>query len=131
MDYDDLDPELQEQVVGACLNMLSTMTEVFGVERGNEILTNLRPAIGEDVSNAVMFALLTGQYNEIVMYDASNVSQYVELIKAVRNHTGYGLKEAKDACDLAKAKTPVKFKIKGKARMPFVNDLRRLGARVS
>lgn len=124
--FDTLDEVSKAQVIDTCMLMLRTMTEVFGLEKGEEIYNTIADACGTEVKCAVMFAMLTGHHGGVTLHDAQNVTQYVELIKTVRTHTGFGLKEAKDACDIARSGKPVKFTVDAKSRHTFIQDLLRI-----
>lgn len=113
--------------------MLKAVTEVFGLQQGEELYQSIADSFGPGVKGAVMLAMLTGGTSfTVTIYDASKVTQYVELIKTVRKFTGAGLKEARDWCDLARIRKAVEVPtIGGVDRAAFIRELSMHGASAS
>jgi ribosomal protein L7/L12 len=126
VEFESLNEVDKAQVIDVCMSMLRTMTTIFGLEKGEEMYGTIADACGQDIKGAVLFAMLTGHHSGVTLHDARQVNAYVELIKTVRTHTGYGLKEAKDACDLARVGTAVKFTVDAKSRHLFLKDLHKI-----
>jgi ribosomal protein L7/L12 len=102
MDYTDLSSEQQEELLVAGTNMMRTVTEIWGADKGMELWDSIATTVGQDFKGAVFFAMLTGQCQGDVVLSKVNEQKYVECIKAIRGATGMGLKEAKDTCDVVR-----------------------------
>ena len=131
MNYDGLTPDQQEDLISSGLDFMRTITELFGPEEGMAMWDTISTSVSQDFKGAVFFTMLTGSHIGDVRLVNADVQQYVEVIKVVRTYTGYGLKEAKDACDRVRGpnkgaaeKLPLMNK---KQRKECVKKLRELG----
>lgn len=130
MEYTEFTPDQQEELISSGMDFMRTITEMYGPEKGMEMWDTISTAVHPDFKGAVFFTMLTGTHLGDVRLVNADVQQYVEVIKVVRSYTGYGLKEAKDACDMVRGpsktmqKLPVVVK---KLRKEFVKKLRDLG----
>ena len=131
IEYHDLNEEQQSKVLSACMGALSAVTEVFGLEQGEQLYSKIADGFGPGVKDAILFAMLTGQHSGVTLHTAVGVTRYVELIKVVRAYTGFGLKEAKDACDLARSGQIVRFTVAPNRRHEFIRAMNNEGARAS
>ena len=132
MNYSELTPEQQEELVVSGTEFMRVVTETWGPEKGMELWDSIATTVGSDFKGAVFFTMLTGEHIGDVRLLNADVQQYVEVIKVVRNYTGYGLKEAKDACDRVRGTynrtSPEKLPLVNKRlRKEFVKKLRDLG----
>lgn len=130
MEYNELTPDQQEDMVIAGTEFMRTVTEIWGPDKGMEVWDGIANLIGADFKGAVFFTMLTGTHLGDVRLTKASQNQYVENIKIVRAYTGYSLKEAKDACDRVRSgtnhveKLPVMNK---KQRKEFIQALRDCG----
>lgn len=138
MEYNTLAPEQQEDLIVAGTDFMRTVTEIWGPEAGMEMWDTIATTVGQDFKGAVFFTMLTGTHLGDVRLTDANVLQYVEVIKIVRKYTGFGLKEAKDACDRCRwdagytSSHVEKLPVANKAlRKDFVKDLKALGCKAS
>ena len=132
MEYTELTPDQQEELISLGIDFMRTITEMWGPEKGMEMWDVISTAVDPEFKGAVFFTMLTGSHIGDVRLVCADVPQYVECIKVVRNYTGYGLKEAKDACDRVRGQynrsNPEKLPlINKKLRKEFVKKLRDLG----
>lgn len=94
-----------DSVVLDGIRFLESITRCYGPERGMAVWDKMAEAFGEDIKGRVFFAMLTGDTVGRVRFSSSECRQAVWVIKALRQATGMGLKEAKDLYDLSKTKT--------------------------
>jgi hypothetical protein len=131
MEYAELTPDQQEELVSSGMDFMRVITEMWGPEKGMEMWDTISTAVHPDFKGAVFFTMLTGSHIGDVRLVNADVPQYVECIKVVRSYTGYGLKEAKDACDRVRGAVkgaPEKLPLTNKKmRKEFVKKLRELG----
>lgn len=131
MNFADLSEEQKENLIVSGTDFMRTVTETWGPEAGMEMWDTIATTVGQDFKGAVFFTMLTGTHlGDVRLHDA-DVQQYVEVIKTVRQFTGYGLKEAKDSCDYARGpiKKTQKLPVTVGKRQEFVKALRALGCK--
>jgi ribosomal protein L7/L12 len=138
LDYNTLTSEQQEDLIVSGTDFMRTITELWGPEAGMEMWGTIATTVGQDFKGAVFFTMMTGTHLGDVRLIDANVPMYVEVIKTVRQYTGYGLKDAKDACDRCRWVTGAtslhveKLPVMNKAnRREFVNALKALGCKAS
>lgn len=133
MNFSELTPANQEDMIAAGTDFMRAITEIWGPEKGMEMWDVISGTVGDDFKGAVFFTMLTGNHLGDVLLINADVPQYGECIKIVRRYTGYGLKEAKDACDRARGSkaTPEKLPlVDRKERKDCVAALKALGCTV-
>ena len=99
--------ESMEMVVRDGVRFLESLTLHYGPEEGMRIWDGISDVVGADVKGSIFFAMLTGRMSSarVGFLQSPNSDGYaVAVIKAIRGATGMGLKEAKDAWDLAATK---------------------------
>lgn len=124
-----LTPEDTGEIVAAGINFMQIITAVYGPERGQELWQAISQSLGPEVQGAIFFSLLTGKFNGYVTF-SGYPANYVGAIKNVRQATGMGLKEAKDAVDdAARNGKTVRVKVQGdhKVARGLVQALRQEG----
>lgn len=123
---DTLRPVIQDGIA-----FLESLTRYYGIERGMEIWEKIGEAVGRDVKGKIFFAMISGETSGIVKFrlDDPATHNFVSIIKVVRNHTGLGLKEAKDLVDESRTRTTT-IKIDPIKTRNLVKDLRDLGCRI-
>lgn len=86
------------------LNFLESMNRVYGAERAHELWLGMKDAMGREVQMEIFNAMLKGDTGNTIRFRVipSNTYHAVNTIKAIREYTGLGLKEAKDIWDTAK-----------------------------
>ena len=86
-----------------------------------------------DVKGQIFFAMLTGEYNNIVNITGHNPgADRVRMIKTIRSvdKRGLGLKEAKDMSDYLSNGQMIKLEIDPAVRHMALSELRRAGFHV-
>lgn len=91
-----------ETLVYDGIRFLESLTRYYGAEKGMEVWEKLGEAVGQEVKGAVFFKMLTGETGTRLTVREGTCTQAVAAIKAIRNATGCGLKEAKDMWDMSK-----------------------------
>lgn len=116
------------------VSFLQSMAEVYGSEQAQAAWQAMGPAIGDEVKNAVFMYMLSypdgGRQVRFQHTPISEASFIVAIIKAIRNASGLGLKEAKDLSDLAKTGIATVTTVRPEAAKALRKDLRDFGARV-
>lgn len=97
------------QVVYDGVRFLQSLTAHYGADKGMEIWETIGNAVGKEVKGRVFFAMMTGETTGRVRFSVDTspgqpLPNAVSCIKAIRTHTGLGLKEAKDIWDASKNK---------------------------
>ena len=146
---DDASNELNslqlEQVVGAGLHFLRTLTEAYGADHGMKMWERLGDTMGQDLKGRIFFAMLTGNHSgdlqarigQAPMIGNTPPNYYggsqgghnkVNIIKCFREISGLGLKEAKDLADLMFSGQTVKVPVReAMKRNEFIRTLNQLG----
>jgi len=94
--------EHKEEVIQSGISFLRSITLAFGSETGMELWDTISTTLDPDVKGAIFFAMLTGESGSRITvrdYERNNTNK-VSIIKAIREVTGLGLKEAKDMSDI-------------------------------
>jgi ribosomal protein L7/L12 len=86
------------------LNFLESMNRVYGADRAHELWLGMKDAMGRDVQMEIFNAMLKGDTGNTIRFRVlpSMAHMAVNTIKAIREYTGCGLKEAKDLWDQAR-----------------------------
>jgi len=89
-----------DHIVNAGLAFISALTERYGVNEGHGIYEAIMANVDAEAKGAIMFAMLTGRTVRKATVVTCPSDQRVMAIKAIRQATGFGLKEAKDTLDV-------------------------------
>lgn len=92
-------------IVSNGLHFLRSITECYGTEKGLELWEQIASILDPDVKGQIFFAMVTGTYNdriELRGVTPGGMHNAVPCIKAIREHSGLGLKDAKDMYDRLK-----------------------------
>jgi hypothetical protein len=131
-DYAELDEEEKVMLVSSSLGFIRSVTEVWGPEKGMELWETISGTISVDLKGDLFFGMITGKYSlrgvTFTNLDPIAMSNnFINMIKAVRTATGWGLKDAKDFCDAVKAGEVKTVEVSGKAREVLLTTLRGYG----
>jgi hypothetical protein len=119
-----------EEVIFDGIRFMESLARHYGAERSIEVWDKLGEALGPDVKSQVFFSMLTGESSNRIRVSRGTCTEAVAAIKAIRQATGMGLKEAKDAWDLTAIKTVTIDNVQRELRSDFVREIRRIGMRV-
>lgn len=94
--------EHKQQVVQSGIDFMRSITLAYGSDTGTELWDTIVSTLGPDVKGAILFSMLTGEdSNRITIRSVQgNGANKVAVIKAIREVTGMGLKDAKDQSDI-------------------------------
>lgn len=119
-----------DDVIFDGIRFMESIARHYGAERSIELWDKMGEAFGDEVKGKVFFAMLTGESSDRIRISRGTCTHAVEIIKAIRQATGMGLKEAKDAYDLTAIKTVTIEGVQRELRSQFVRDLRSFGMRI-
>ena len=122
--------EHKEEVIQSGINFMRSITEAFGSDEGMKLWDTIASTLDPDVKGQIFFAMLTGEYNNIITITGHNPgADRIRMIKTIRSvhKRGLGLKEAKDMSDIISLGKPVKLEIDPSARAMVLSELRKAG----
>ena len=119
-----------DEVVFDGIRFMESLARYYGAERSIEVWDQLGEALGPDVKSQVFLAMLTGESSNRIRVSRGTCTDAVAAVRAIRQATGMGLKEAKDAWDLTAIKTVTIDNVQRELRSDFVRDLHRIGVRI-
>jgi hypothetical protein len=99
--------DYKEEIVQNGIQFMRSITEAYGSDEGLRLWDTIASTLDPDVKGQIFFAMLSGHYQGRILITAirrdASMSHTginrVNMIKALRNATGWGLKESKDAID--------------------------------
>lgn len=121
-----------EEVVHDGILFLESLARYYGNDKAMEIWDTLGPIIGQEIKGQVFFSMLSGDTGSVTFScgDAADRSNSVNVIKAIRNYTGFSLSETKDIWDNSKIKKTT-FKVLNREDAKSLRrELRNLGCDV-
>lgn len=102
-EFNNLSSEEKIKIVHVSIELMKTLTEIWGSDRGMELWEKISEALGNDIKGEIFFGMITGKYKSgSLNIKTVSTNHYVMMIKQVKTATGFGLKEAKDFCDYVK-----------------------------
>jgi len=119
-----------DEVIFDGIRFMESLARHYGAERSIEVWDQLGEVLGPDVKSRVFLAMLTGESSNRIRVSRGTCTDAVAAVRAIRQATGMGLKEAKDAWDLTAIKTVTIDNVQRELRSDFVRDLRYIGMRV-
>lgn len=114
-------------VVRTCRAFIRSLCETYGHTQGMAVWDRVRESLGDRAAGDIMFGMLVNSDELVVSETGPN---FINVIKAVRLLTGWGLKEAKDFCDRVRDNGPQRINTANyneDAINAFVEDIRRNG----
>lgn len=126
---DTVDAEATNAVVRDCLTLLRTITDVHGSEEGMKLWDTIADTLGPAIKGKVFFAMITGNHGDsVTLVDRMDYSNNVECIKLIRQYTGLGLRESKQAYEKAGDRgATVTLTVDSKDRTNMISALRQYG----
>ena len=123
----------KDEIISNGLHFMRAITEAYGAEEGMKLWDTIASTLDPDLKGEIFFAMISGTHNDTIVLKRSNTSTMtnrVVAIKEIRNWTGYGLKEAKDASDLVEMGKPVDITVRPQEYSQAIVGLRRVGFQV-
>lgn len=132
MNLNDLDEIHKENIIGSTINLIQALSEGFGPEVGMDLYDNISNHLGTGTKEAVFMTMLSGRSAGTIMIrgipEQKRLSiSRIDVIKCIRNYTGFGLKEAKDVMDELFYGADKILKIDWQKRNDFARDIRKIG----
>lgn len=89
---------ISDRLIRSGIRFLKDLQEDLGTDKGLEVWDKMREAMGDEVCGQVLFGIIKGHRgNTIRLVEVGD--RKIDAIKLVRECTGLGLKEAKDAVE--------------------------------
>lgn len=132
-EFEHLADATRDTIVLSGLQFMRSITEAYGSEKGMLLWDTITETLGNDIKGAIFFRLMTGSgdCNVTVLATqtktAGGSGNFIPYIKAVREYTGHGLKEAKEFCDKTEAGSIGNLIIPFNKKMEFLRALREVG----
>lgn len=128
------DPQMQK-LISVSLTMMSTIVDVAGATAGHQMWEVFADAIDPNLKNELLLRLLKGEQTKVYIKNyiagtisGTNPNLFINEIKVIREHSGLGLKEAKDIMDAVRAGGVQEVKIIDHTRrMEMINDIKSCG----
>ena len=121
----------KDAILSSGISFMRSITEAYGSDDGMKLWDAISSTLDPDVKGQIFFAMLVGDHRSEIYVkglNAAALNNYVPVIKAIREITSWGLKEAKDCVDAirnGKVQTiPVNIAAE---RQRHINDLRHVG----
>lgn len=122
--------EHRDAVISNGMHFMRAITEAYGAEQGMRLWETIADTLDPDIKGQIFFAMITGTYNDTIVLrraQASGIANRVAAIKEIRNWTGMGLKEAKDASDTVESGRSVRITVKPAEHHSAMRALRAVG----
>jgi ribosomal protein L7/L12 len=123
----------REDLVGASVSFMQTVTEIYGAEKGLELWAAIADTVDPDLKGEVFMAMLSGNYRQdkirVKNPFIGAIQNKVALIKCIRNYDRrrLTLKEAKDISDRLDNGGSEVLEVDPNIRPTFSVELRKLG----
>lgn len=123
--------EFKQDIIASGMNFMRSITEAYGTDEGMKLWDEIASVLDPDIKGQIFFAMLTGEYNGVITINSHQPgANRVSMIKAIREVTGLGLKEAKDLSDNLASGKSIKLNCDPKKRSSFLQTLRNVGFNV-
>ena len=123
IEYADLDQRTKDELLTNSANLMRTITETWGPEKGMELWEKIADTLGQDLKGALFFSMITGSTMGDVCLSKINPGVMIEIIKTIRTYSGLGLKEAKDIYDFVRNGGTMNIAVTPKERAVFLKKL--------
>ena len=102
-DYTDMsEEEIKEKMIQECFMFMESIYKYYGADKGEEMWDTIVLTLDPSMKRQILMKMLTKDFTgRIIIRGYRGECRKVPAIKAVRNITGLGLKEAKDLVDRA------------------------------
>lgn len=124
--------EHMDAIVSDGIAFIRSITNAYGSEEGMKLWETIADTLDPNIKGKIFFAMLTGGHDDrVTMSSIGNGANKIACIKYIRQYTGYGLVEAKNAYESVAFGQAVTLKVDPKQRRAFINDLRANGMNVA
>ena len=120
--------ENKVDIIQTGMSFMRAITEAYGTDEGMKLWDTIANTLDPDIKGQIFFAMLKGEYTNIITITGYSPSaNKITLIKAMRNVAGYGLKKAKDYCDLLSIGKTLRIEVNPELRTIGLHELRNAG----
>lgn len=123
--------EQMNVIVSEGIQFIRAITEAYGSDEGMQLWETIASTLDPAVKGKIFFAMLTGSHDDRVTMSGASNGRKIECIKYIREYTGYGLIDAKNAYETAVFGPITLTLIDPKLRSAFISDLRNCGMHVT
>jgi hypothetical protein len=124
--------EHMDAIVSDGIAFMRSITTAYGSDTGMELWNTIANTLDPDVKGKIFFALLTGTHEDrVTLSGAVAGTNKIACIKIIRQYTGMGVPESKNAYESAGFGEKVIVKVNSKYRREMIDELRLNGMIVS
>jgi hypothetical protein len=120
--------ENRRQLISDGIAFMRSISDQYGTETGLQLWDRICEVLDPNVKGEIFIAMLTGDTRAKLTISCSSVqfsTNRIPHIKAIREVTGLGLKEAKDLSDLMFNGQPVSITVKEGLSRQYARDFLR------
>lgn len=119
----------RNNIISSGLNFMRVITETYGADEGIKLWETIADTLDPNLKGEIFFAMVAGTHDNTIVLRGTNHNHLdkVRCIKEIRTWTGFGLKEAKDACDSVYSGGTVRLTVKPSEHHMAVMALRNIG----
>lgn len=127
-----LTDEQMDMIVNESIAFIRAITSVYGSEEGMKLWDTIADTLDPDIKGKTFFAILTGSHEDrITLSGYVAGTNKITCIKIIRQYTGMGLVEAKNAYESTEYGQKVQIKVDPRQRRECIDELRMNGMIVS
>lgn len=125
--------EHMDAIINDGIAFIRSITVAYGSEEGMALWDTIASTLDPDVKGKIFFAMLTGSHEDrVTLSGAVSGTNKITCIKIIRQYTGLGLVESKNAYESAgDYGSKVTLKVNPKDRRNMIDELRQNGMIVS
>lgn len=124
----DISSEQSDYIVSESISFIRAITSVYGSEEGMKLWETIADTLDPSIKGKTFFAMLTGSHEDrVTLSGYAAGANKIACIKIIRQYTGYGLVEAKNAYESTEYGQKVVLKVNPKDRRIMVDELRQNG----
>lgn len=106
--------EHKSSIITSGISFLRSITDAYGSDEGMKLWDAIANTLDPAVKGEIFFAMLRGEYQDYITlkgvgYNAATKATKITAIKEIRDASGLGLVEAKQAYEAAEQGIPVKI----------------------
>lgn len=110
------------------MSFMRVITEAYGSDEGMKLWDAISSTLDPAIKGEIFFAMLTGAYmGDIRIHSFHPSANKINVIKAIRECSGLGLKEAKDLADSVWSGTPISLAVEPHRKEQAVAILKNVG----
>lgn len=128
----DISDEQMDMIVSDSIAFIRSITTVYGSDQGMKLWETIADTLDPSIKGKTFFAMLTGSHEDRVTLSGYVAgTNKITCIKIIRQYTGMGLVESKNAYESTEYGQKVQIKVDPKQRRECIDELRMNGMIVS